>query len=33
MELINKNLTPLNAPQEEDCTKAVVERLGLINIA
>jgi len=33
VELIQKNLTPLSAPQEEDGTDAVVERLGLINIA
>jgi hypothetical protein len=32
MELIEKNLTPLSAPQEGDSTEALVERLGLINI-
>jgi len=32
MELIEKNLVPLSAPQEEDSTEAVVERHGLINI-
>jgi hypothetical protein len=32
VELI-KNLTPLSAPQEEDCTEDVVEKLGQINIA
>jgi len=33
MELTEKNLTPLSSPQEEDGTEALVERLGLINIA
>ena len=33
MELTEKNLTPLSAPQEEDDTEALVERLGLINVA
>jgi len=32
MELTEKNLTPLNAPQKEDGTEALVERLGLINV-
>jgi len=32
VELIEKNLTPLSVPQEEDGIEAVVERLGLINI-
>lgn len=33
MELNEKNLTTLSAPQEEDDTEALVESLGLINIA
>jgi hypothetical protein len=33
VELIEKNVTPLSAPQEEDGTDTVVKRLGLINIA
>jgi hypothetical protein len=32
MELIQKNLTPRSAPQEEDGTDAIVERLGLLTL-
>jgi hypothetical protein len=33
VELIEKNLTPVSAPQEENGTEGAVEKLGLINIA